>query len=117
MRAGAMPVHLLLTGQSTTGKSYTKDTIKWLLPSEAYHEIDTGSPHILIYDDADLAHRVLIFREADSLPAGEDSAPASTIRNLLQDHSLHYQVTIRDEVTQKPCFKRPTAQYCGKTSS
>ena len=99
MRAGAMPVHLLLTGQSTTGKSYTKDTIKRLLPSEAYHEIDAGSPHVLIYDDADLAHRVLIFGEADSLPAGEDSAPASAIRNLLQDHSLHYQVTIRDKET------------------
>ena len=99
MRAGAMPVHLLLTGQSTTGKSYTKDIIKRLLPPEVYHEIDAGSPHVLIYDDADLAHRVLIFGEADSLPAGEDSAPASAIRNLLQDHFLHYQVTIRDKET------------------
>lgn len=96
MRDGAMPVHLLLTGPSSSGKSYTLSVIKKLLPSEAYHEIDAGSPHIVIYDDAPLEHRVLIFGEADSLPAGEDSAPASAIRNLLQDHHLHYAVTIRD---------------------
>jgi hypothetical protein len=96
MRDGAMPVHVVLTGPSSSGKSYTVSITKKLLPSEAYHEIDAGSPHIIIYDDARLEHRVLIFGEADSLPAGEDSAPASAIRNLLQDHHLHYAVTVRD---------------------
>lgn len=99
MREGAMPVHLLLTGQSAAGKSYTLGITKRLLPPEAYHEIDAGSPHVLIYDGADIAHRVLIFGEADSLPTGEDSTPASAIRNLLQDHYLHYQVTILDKET------------------
>jgi len=86
MRPGAMPVHLLLTGPSSGGKSYTLDIIKELLPTESYHIIDAGSPRVLIYDNAPLEHRALVFGEADSLPAGEDNPAASAVRNLLQDH-------------------------------
>jgi hypothetical protein len=99
MRRGAMPAHLLLLGPPSTGKSYTLGTVVLLLPAEAVHTIDAGSPRVLIYDDADLRYRVLIFAEADSLPAGEDNPAASAIRNLLQDHYLHYQVTIPDPET------------------
>ena len=99
MRAGAMPVHLLITGVSSSGKNYTLGKVLVLLPTEAYHIIDAGSPRVLIYDDAPLEHRVLVFGEADSLPAGEDNPAASAIRNLLQDHCLHYEVTVRDPVT------------------
>jgi len=99
MRPGAMPVHLLLTGPSSGGKSYTLDIIKELLPTESYHIIDAGSPRVLIYDNAPLEHRALVFGEADSLPAGEDNPAASAVRNLLQDHHLHYEVTIRDRET------------------
>jgi hypothetical protein len=99
MRTGAMPVHLLLTGPSSGGKSYTLGIIKSLMPPDAYHSIDAGSPRVLIYDEAPLEHKALIFGEADSLPAGEDNPAASAIRNLLQDHHLHYEVTIRDKET------------------
>jgi hypothetical protein len=96
MRDGAMPVHLLLTGASCSGKSYTVSLVRKLLPQEAYHIIDAGSPRTIIYNDAALRHRLLVFGEADSLPAGEDNPAASAIRNLLQDHCLHYEVTVRD---------------------
>ncbi|MFC1847058.1 hypothetical protein ACFLYS_03265 [Chloroflexota bacterium] len=99
MRSGAMPVHLLLTGPSSGGKSYTLGVIKALIPPEGYHVIDAGSPRILIYDEAPLEHKALVFGEADSLPAGEDNPAASAIRNLLQDHHLHYEVTIKDKET------------------
>lgn len=99
MRSGAMPVHLLLTGPSSGGKSYTLGIIKTLMPTEGYHIIDAGSPRVLIYDEASLEHKALVFGEADSLPAGEDNPAASAIRNLLQDHYLHYEVTIRDRET------------------
>jgi len=99
MRPGAMPVHLLLTGPSSGGKSYTLGVIKTLMPTEGYHVIDAGSPRVLIYDEAPLEHKALVFGEADSLPAGEDNPAASAIRNLLQDHHLHYEVTIRDRET------------------
>jgi len=94
-----MPAHLLLLGSASTGKSFTKNVALRLLPPEAYHEIDAGSPRVLIYDDASLEHRVIIFGEADSLPAGEDNPAASAVRNLCQDHHLHYKVTVRDAET------------------
>jgi len=99
MRPGAMPVHLLLLGPASSGKSWTAQTVRRLLPGEACHVIDAGSPRALIYNRADLRHRVVIFSEADSLPSGEDNPAASAIRNLLQDHHLHYEVTVRDPET------------------
>ena len=99
MRPGAMPVHLLLVAQSTSGKSYLLGVVLRLLPNEAYHVIDAGSPRVLIYDEADLQHRVLVFGEADSLPAGEDNPAASAVRNLLQEHCLKYKVTIKNPET------------------
>jgi len=99
MREGSMPVHLLLTGPSSSGKSYTVNLIKKLLPEAAYYAVDAGSPRTIIYNDADLHHRLLVFGEADSLPGDKDNPAASAIRNLLQDHSLHYEVTIRNPDT------------------
>ena len=61
--------------------------------------IPAGSPRVLIYSDAPLKHRVLVFGEADSLPAGEDNPAASAVRNLLQDHELSYDVTISNAQT------------------
>lgn len=99
MRTGAMPVHLLLRGLPSAGKSYTLKLVLNLLPSEAYHIIDAGSPRALIYDKEDLKHKVVIFSEADSLPAGEDNPAASAVRNLLQDGNLHYAVAIKNPGT------------------
>lgn len=95
MRDGSMPAHVLLIGPASAGKSYTVRSASRLLPRSAYHVIDAGSPRALIYENVDLRHRVLIFGEADSLPVGEDNPAASAIRNLLQDHRLHYSVTAR----------------------
>lgn len=99
VRRGEMLPHLLLIGPPGAGKNYLIQIVLQFLPAEAYHSIDAGSPRVLIYDAADLRHRVLIFGEADSLPAGEDNPAASAVRNLLQDHRLHYQVTVRDPKT------------------
>ena len=99
MRGGAMPGHLLLIGPPSAGKSFTLHTVLRLFPQEAFHTIDAGSPRALIYDDAELRHRAVIFSEADSLPTGEDNPAASAIRNLLQDHSLHYSVVVRNPET------------------
>ncbi|GFP18678.1 putative DNA primase/helicase [Candidatus Hakubella thermalkaliphila] len=99
MRPGAMPVHVALIGQPGAGKNYAISIVLLSLPEEGYHIIDAGSPRVLIYDDVALRHRVLVFGEADSLPAGEDNPAASAVRNLLQDHHLHYDVTVRDPET------------------
>jgi hypothetical protein len=99
MRPGTMPVHTILLAPASTGKSYVIRTAFDLMPPETYHTIDAGSPSTLIYDESDLQHKTVIYSEADSLPAGEDSPAASAIRNLLQDHHLHYDVTVRDPET------------------
>ena len=99
MRLGAMPVHLLLMGPPSAGKNYTVNRALMLLPPEAVITIDAGSPRVLMYDESNLRHKVLVFSEADSLPAGEDNPAASAIRNLLQDHHLHYVVTVRNAET------------------
>jgi len=98
-REGSMPVHLLLLGIPAVGKSYTVRVVRSLLPEVAYHTIDAGSARVLIYDEADLRNRVLIVGEADSLPAGEDNPAASAMRNLLQDHALHYSVVVKNPDT------------------
>jgi len=56
-----------LPGPASAGKSYTVQTCTRLLRPEAYHVIDASSPRVMIYDDAELRHRVVIFGEADSL--------------------------------------------------
>ncbi|MGO9180799.1 MAG: hypothetical protein ACLQHS_16280 [Candidatus Limnocylindrales bacterium] len=100
-RRGSMPVHILFKGPSSSGKNAALQAALRLLPEEAFHVIDAGSPRVLIYDDADLVHRVVVFSEADSLPAGEDNPAASAVRNLLQDGYLHYKVVEHDPETSQ----------------
>jgi len=95
-RQGATPTHVLLVGPPSAGKSYTLSAALALLPPEATHSMEAGSPRTLIYDDADLVHRVVVFPEADSLPAGEDNPAASAVRALLSEGRLAYKVTVRD---------------------
>ena len=99
MRRGAMPIHLLLLGPPSAGKSFTAQIVLSLMPAEAYHAIEAGSPRVMIYDDEPLEHRVLVFGEADSLPAGEDNPAASAVRNVMTDHYLHYRTVVRDPET------------------
>lgn len=99
IRQGAMPAHTLFVGPPSSGKNWLVNTTLRYLPPEACHVIDAASPRVLIYDEVDLQHRVLLFAEADSLPTGEDNPAASAVRNLLQDHRLHYKVVIRDPET------------------
>jgi hypothetical protein len=68
IRKGGMPVHLMLLGPASAGKSYTVGTVMRLLPDSSYIVIDAGSPRTLIYGDHDLRHKSVVFGEADSLP-------------------------------------------------
>jgi len=99
VRPGTMLAHLLLVGPAGAGKSYAVQVVRRLLPKSAVVVIDAGSPGVLIYMKDNLKHQALIYSEADSLPASEDSPIASAIRNLLQDNQLSYKVTRQDPRT------------------
>jgi DNA polymerase family A len=101
MRRGNMPSHLQLLAVPSAGKSYAITVVLCLLPPESWHRIDAGSPRVLIYDDSDLVHRVLLFDEIDSLPREDDNPAASALRNLLQEHHLKYSVVVYDPRQKK----------------
>ncbi len=98
-RRGTMPAHILVVSAPGAGKSYTVDVVAALHPSDAFHRITAGSARALIYDQANLEHRALVFGEADSLPKGEDNPAASAMRALLQDGELSYDVVLKDPRT------------------
>jgi hypothetical protein len=98
-RLGSPPAHVLLVGPASAGKSHTLAISLAMLPADAIRNMEAGSPRALIYDDAELAHRAVVFPEADSLPAGEDNPAASAIRALLSEGRLAYKVTVRDPET------------------
>jgi hypothetical protein len=95
-RRSAMAAHTLFIGPSSSGKNAAVNAGLRLLPDDVVISIDAGSARSLIYDDRPFEHRVVVYGEADSLPAGEDNPAASAIRNLLQDGHLHYDVVVRD---------------------
>jgi hypothetical protein len=95
-RRGAMAAHTLFLGPSSSGKNAAMNAGLRLLPDDVVITIDAGSARALIYDDRPFEHRVVVYGEADSLPAGEDNPAASAIRSLLQDGHLHYDVVVRD---------------------
>jgi hypothetical protein len=120
VRLGGMLAHLLLLALSSSGKNFALTSAMRFLPPQAYHVIDAGSPRTLIYDTADLRHRVVIFGEADSLPSGEDNPAASAIRNLLQDCRLHYKVVEREAGTGRFVVRtidRPGPSVCITTAA
>lgn len=106
MRTGAMPAHLLLLGGPSSGKTYPLTLVKQLLPFEAFHCIDASSRRALIYDEVDLRHRMVVFSEIDSMPQDDENPATSALRNLLQEHSLSYDVVEKDQKSGKFCTRK-----------
>lgn len=92
---GSLPVHLLLLGSASSGKTYTVKLVKKLMPPGAYAEIDAGSARSFIYTDRDYEHRCLILAEADSIPSAGAPAALSALRSLLAEGRLQYETTVR----------------------
>jgi DNA-binding transcriptional ArsR family regulator len=87
------PISLALVGDPAAGKNATLDAALALVPLKAVYEFTASSPTALVYTDEDFQHRIVIFKEADSIP---DRGPAaSAIRALADGSTLRYEVTIR----------------------
>ena len=87
------PLSLAFVADPATGKNATIDAARELIPPEAVYVFTASSPTALIYKEENLEHRIVIFREADSIP---DRGPAAAaIRALAEENVLRYEVTIR----------------------
>jgi len=87
------PINLELLGDPAAGKNATIDAALALIPREGVYEFTASSPTALVYTEEDFQHRVVIFKEADSIP---DRGPAaSAVRALAEENVLRYEVMIR----------------------
>jgi hypothetical protein len=93
------PINLALVADSSAGKNMTIDVALMLVPREAVYMFSAGSPRSIIYTDEDFRHRVVVFKEADSIPSGAPAA--SAVRALAEDNELRYEVTTSDPRTGK----------------
>lgn len=100
-RPGILVGHAQLNAGAGTGKSYYLDRVKVLLPDSAYIEYVAGSPYVLVYEQRSFKHKVILYKEAGSIPGvkqGQELDPAAEmVRSLLQDNEATYHVTVKDE--------------------
>jgi hypothetical protein len=98
------PINLALIGLSAAGKNAVVRTACALMPEDAYYALSAGSPHALIYADAEFTHRTVVVAEADSLP--EDGPAGSAIRAVAEDNVMTYDVVERDPKTGRFATRR-----------
>jgi len=94
-------VSLVLKGASSSGKSFTVQTVSRFLPPSAFIEITAMSERALVYSTEDFRHRTLIVYEAVALrearEIAESNLTAYFIRSLLSEGRIAYPVTVRDK--------------------
>lgn len=105
------PINLALVADSSAGKNATIDAALKLVPSEAVYLFNAGSPRSIIYTNALFSHRVVVFKEADSIPS--DAPAASAVRALAEDNELRYEVTTPSQTTGQ--FETRTIRKTGPT--
>jgi len=91
------PMNLVFTGDPAAGKNATIDAALALVPREDVYIFGASSPTSLIYTNQDFRHRVVLFKEADSIP--DDGPAASAIRALAEGNKLLYEVTAFNSAT------------------
>lgn len=93
------PMNLAFVADSSAGKSATVDAALALMPPQAFYLFSAGSPTAILYTSAEFEHRVVVFKEADSIP--KSGPAASAVRALAEDNSLRYEVTRLNRDTGK----------------
>jgi hypothetical protein len=93
------PINVGLVAISAAGKTAAADSGLGLIPEEAVYRLKASSQRVLIYSDADYAHRIVYFAEVDSIP--DDGPAASAVRSLAEANSMEYFVVERDPESGK----------------
>jgi hypothetical protein len=90
------PVSCAVKGHSSSGKSFTVDTVLRFFPASAYLEMTAMSERALVYSTEDYAHRTLVIFELAALREGQDdNLTAYFVRSLLSEGRISYPVTVR----------------------
>jgi hypothetical protein len=91
------PVSCAVKGHSSSGKSFTVDTVLGFFPPSAYIEMTAMSEKALVYSKDEFCHRTLVIFEAVALrEAIEDNFTTYFVRSLLSEGRISYPVTVRD---------------------
>ncbi len=111
------PVNLVMKGLSSSGKSYTIESVATLIPPEAQFVMTAMSEKALVYLQEPLAHRTLVLYEAAALREGrekaEDNLTAYIVRSLLSEGHIRYPVTVRGQDGQ---FRTVVKDIAGPTN-
>ena len=92
-------VSLVVKGPSSAGKSYLIESVLRLFPESACHVLSAFSERALIYDDAPLAHRMLVIYEAAGM-AGD--LQTYIVRSLLSEGCVRYITVEKGKDGLKP---------------
>jgi hypothetical protein len=94
------PVSLAIKGVSSSGKSYTTETVLKFFPAVAYIEMTAMSEKALVYMKEPFSHRTIVLFEAVALreqrEKTESNLTAYFVRSLLSEGRLSYPVTQKD---------------------
>ena len=97
------PINVYLTGESSSGKTYTAERVLDLFPEDACHKFKGASPKALLYTSKDLRHRTLFLNEVDAFATTRrkdgDNAGVALLRNLIEGNELQGETTVTDPIT------------------
>ena len=93
------PVSVAVKGLSSSGKSFTVDTVLRFVPPEALIVMTAMSERALVYMDEEFAHRTLVLYEATALreerEKTDSNMTAYIVRSLLSEGRIRYPVTVK----------------------
>jgi hypothetical protein len=106
-------VSAAVKGHSSSGKSYTVETVTRFFPTEAFLEFTAMSEKALIYSSEQYTHRTIVIYEVTAMREGvEDDMTSYLIRSLLSEGRIVYDVTVKDPAggftTEKITKEGPT---------
>jgi hypothetical protein len=94
------PVSLAMKGLSSSGKSFTVDTVLRFFPEDALIVMTAMSERALIYMKEEFAHRTLVLYEATALreerEKNDSNLTAYIVRSLLSEGQIRYPVTVKE---------------------
>jgi Domain of unknown function (DUF3854) len=84
-------------GHSSSGKSYSVETVTKFFPPQAFLEFTAMSEKALVYSSEEYTHRTIVIYEVTAMRENiEDDLTSYFIRTLLSEGRIVYDVTVKD---------------------